>query len=109
MTAICRRVSGLARVAFTVGLTHAVYALDGRHIAKDAPQRSHHVEQRVLPRARRPEDQVSAAFGGFNHITIAQNGTYSVTPIGAAPDGSMRCKAISCSSHRHLTDGERSG
>ena len=27
------------------------------------------------------QDQISAAFGGFNHIALAHNGTYSVTPM----------------------------
>ena len=32
------------------------------------------------------QDQVSAAFGGFNHITISRNGTYSVAPIVLPPE-----------------------
>ena len=27
------------------------------------------------------QDQVSTAFGGFNHITVAQNGAYTVSPM----------------------------
>ena len=59
--------------AFTVGLINAVHALDGRHIAKEAlANEAIHVEQRVLREHVGLQDQVSAAFGGFNHIAIAQ-------------------------------------
>jgi D-glycero-alpha-D-manno-heptose-7-phosphate kinase len=68
--------------SFTVGLINAVHALQGRHVSKDVLASSAiHVEQCVLRERVGLQDQVSAAFGGFNHITIAQNGTYSVRPI----------------------------
>ncbi len=68
--------------SFTVGLINAVHALQGRHISKDAlASAAIHVEHCVLRERVGLQDQVSAAFGGFNHITIAQNGTYSVRPI----------------------------
>jgi D-glycero-alpha-D-manno-heptose-7-phosphate kinase len=73
--------------AFTVGLINAVHALDGRHMAKETlANEAIHVEQCVLRERVGLQDQVSAAFGGFNHISIAQNGTYSVTPIVLPPD-----------------------
>ena len=73
--------------AFTVGLINAVHALDGRHIAKETlANEAIHVEQCVLRERVGLQDQVSAAFGGFNHIAIAQNGTYSVTPIVLPPE-----------------------
>ena len=73
--------------AFTVGLINAVHALDGRHIAKETlANEAIHVEQCVLRERVGLQDQVSAAFGGFNHIAIAHNGTYSVTPIVLPPD-----------------------
>jgi D-glycero-alpha-D-manno-heptose-7-phosphate kinase len=72
--------------AFTVGLINAVHALDGRHISKETlANEAIHVEQCVLRERVGLQDQVSAAFGGFNHIAIAQNGTYSVTPIVLPP------------------------
>src|SRR5688572_32839113 len=68
--------------AFTVGLVNAVHALDGEHVSKDKlATEAIHVAQCVLRERVGLQDQVSAAFGGFNHISIAQNGTYSVTPI----------------------------
>ena len=68
--------------AFTVGLINAVHALDGHHVSKEAlANEAVHVEQCVLRERVGLQDQVSGAFGGFNHIVIAQNGTFSVTPM----------------------------
>jgi len=68
--------------AFTVGLINAVRALDGHHVAKETlANEAIHVEQCVLRERVGLQDQVSAAFGGFNHISIARNGAYSVTPM----------------------------
>jgi D-glycero-alpha-D-manno-heptose-7-phosphate kinase len=68
--------------AFTVGLLNAVYALDGRYVSKDRlAGEAIYIEQCVLHERVGLQDQVSTAFGGFNHIAVAQNGTYSVTPM----------------------------
>ena len=68
--------------AFTVGLINAVHALDGHLVSKEAlANQAIHVEQCVLRERVGVQDQLSAAFGGFNHITIARNGTHSVTPM----------------------------
>jgi D-glycero-alpha-D-manno-heptose-7-phosphate kinase len=68
--------------AFTVGLLNAVHALDGRHVSREQlATEAIYVEQCVLREHVGLQDQISAAFGGFNHIAVAQNGTYSVSPI----------------------------
>jgi D-glycero-alpha-D-manno-heptose-7-phosphate kinase len=68
--------------AFTVGLLNAVHALDGRHVSKESlASEAIHVEQCVLHEHVGLQDQISSAFGGFNHITLAQNGAYSVSPM----------------------------
>jgi D-glycero-alpha-D-manno-heptose-7-phosphate kinase len=68
--------------AFTVGLINAVHALQGRYVSKDTlASEAIHVEQCVLRERVGLQDQISAAFGGFNHITIAQNGVYNVSPM----------------------------
>jgi D-glycero-alpha-D-manno-heptose-7-phosphate kinase len=68
--------------AFTVGLINSIHALHGRYVSKDTvANEAIHIEQCVLRERVGVQDQVSAAFGGFNHITIAENGTYSVRPI----------------------------
>jgi len=68
--------------AFTVGLISAVRALDGRHMSKDElAQEAIHVEHSVLREPVGAQDQISAAFGGFNHITFRQDGTFQVAPL----------------------------
>jgi len=68
--------------AFTVGLIAAMQALDGRYIAKDAlAGEAIHVEQCLLREPVGVQDQISAAFGGFNHIGFRPDGTYEVTPM----------------------------
>jgi D-glycero-alpha-D-manno-heptose-7-phosphate kinase len=68
--------------AFTVGLISAVRALEGRHISKDElAQEAIHVEQTVLREPVGAQDQISAAFGGFNHITFRPDGVHDVAPI----------------------------
>lgn len=70
--------------AFTVGLLLALYALknqmrDKHALAKDAI----HVEQELLKEAVGAQDQVSAAYGGFNRINFHRDGELEVKPIFA--------------------------
>jgi D-glycero-alpha-D-manno-heptose-7-phosphate kinase len=68
--------------AFTVGLISAVRALEGRYISKDElAQEAIHVEHSVIREPVGAQDQISAAFGGFNHITFRQDGSYQVAPL----------------------------
>ena len=68
--------------AFTVGLINAVHALNGRYVSKDTlASEAIHVEQCVLHERVGLQDQISAAFGGFNHISLATSGAYSVHPM----------------------------
>lgn len=68
--------------AFTVGLLSAVHALEGRHTAKETlAKEAIHVEQCLLREAVGIQDQVAAAFGGFNHVTIRPDGTFLVDPL----------------------------
>jgi D-glycero-alpha-D-manno-heptose-7-phosphate kinase len=73
--------------AFTVGLLLGLYALgdrmrDKHALAKDAI----HVEQEVLHEAVGAQDQVVAAYGGFNHIGFQADGSIQVKPMLAAAD-----------------------
>ena len=45
-----------------------------------------HVEQNLLKETVGSQDQVSAAYGGFNHIQFFPNGEISVTPVTISPD-----------------------
>ena len=68
--------------AFTVGLINAVHALDGQYVSKEAlASQAIHVEQCVMRERVGLQDQISTAFGGFNHITVDRNGAYSVSPM----------------------------
>src|SRR5207249_1832076 len=65
--------------AFTVGLLLALYALkdqmrDKHALASDAI----HVEQNLLHEAVGAQDQVCAAYGGFNRINFHSDGTIEV-------------------------------
>jgi D-glycero-alpha-D-manno-heptose-7-phosphate kinase len=73
--------------SFTVGLLHALYALKGYMPSKQQlATESIYIEQEVLKETVGSQDQVSATFGGFNHITFLPNGTFSVRPITLSPE-----------------------
>ena len=68
--------------AFTVGLLHALNALEGRmvtahHLAREAIR----IEQQVIKENVGSQDQIWAAFGGFNVIELLRNDDFTVTPI----------------------------
>src|SRR6185295_1382907 len=68
--------------AFTVGLLSAMHALAGRHVSKEAlANEAIHVEQVMLKEPVGLQDQISAAFGGFNHVSFRPDGSYSITPV----------------------------
>src|ERR1700751_1423105 len=73
--------------AFTVGVLLGLYALqdkmrDKHALAGDAI----HVEQELLQEAVGAQDQVSAAYGGFNRINFLKDGAIEVKRIIAAPN-----------------------
>jgi len=68
--------------AFTVGLLHALYALKGHMASKrQLAVESMHIEQELLQETVGSQDQISAAYGGFNHITFLPNGDFSIKPM----------------------------
>ena len=68
--------------AFTVGLLSAIHALEGRYASKEAlASQAIHVEQSVLREAVGVQDQISTAFGGFNHIVLGEDGSFQVHPM----------------------------
>ena len=73
--------------AFTVGLLHALYALQGQMIGKERLAReSIHIEQEILKETVGSQDQVCAAHGGVNHISFHPNGDVSVRPLTIAEE-----------------------
>ena len=68
--------------SFTVGLLNALYALKGQIISKEQlAKESIHIEQDLIKETVGSQDQVSAAYGGFNYISFSQNGEISIRPI----------------------------
>ena len=68
--------------SFTVGFLHALYGLQGRmptktQLADDAI----HVEQEVLKESVGSQDQIIAAFGGFNRIDFPTDHRFQVSPV----------------------------
>ena len=73
--------------SFVVGLLHSLYALRGTEISPDQLAREAiRVEQVMLGEAVGSQDQVSAAFGGFNWIEFDQKQEFLVSPISASSD-----------------------
>jgi D-glycero-alpha-D-manno-heptose-7-phosphate kinase len=72
--------------AFTVGLLLGLHALQDRMRAKHAlATEAIHVEQELLQEAVGSQDQVSAAYGGFNRINFHQDGSIDVNRILSSP------------------------
>jgi D-glycero-alpha-D-manno-heptose-7-phosphate kinase len=68
--------------AFTVGLLNALYALQGKMPTKrQLAAESIHIEQKLLGETVGSQDQILAAYGGFNQIEFLPNGDFSVRPI----------------------------
>ncbi len=68
--------------AFTVGLLTALYALTGRMATKRQIVRDAlHIEQDVLGENVGSQDQVAAAFGGFNKIEFGGDREFYVSPL----------------------------
>ncbi len=68
--------------SFTVGLVNALRALDGKYVSKeDLARQAIDIEQNIIGEHVGSQDQISAAFGGFNRIEFHQGGTFQVSPV----------------------------
>ncbi|MFH1314586.1 MAG: kinase [Candidatus Eisenbacteria bacterium] len=71
--------------SFTVGLLHALYALKGYMPTRlQLAMESIFIEQELLKETVGSQDQVLAAYGGFNHISFLATGEISIKPITIA-------------------------
>src|ERR1700677_2779347 len=72
--------------AFTVGLLLGLYALQDRMRSKPAlAADAIHVEQELLKEAVGAQDQVSAAYGGFNRINFHSDNSIEVKRVLTSP------------------------
>ena len=68
--------------SFTVGLINALSALNGKYVSKEElARRAIYIEQKVIKEHVGSQDQISAAFGGFNRIEFRQDDSFQVSPI----------------------------
>ena len=68
--------------SFTVGLLNALTALRGGQLSKkDLSEKAIFIEQEIIKEAVGSQDQVAAAYGGFNKIEFLQDNTINVQPI----------------------------
>ena len=68
--------------SFTVGLLHALSALEGRYVTKqELASQAIHVEQNVIGEVVGSQDQVSAAYGGLNRVEFRPDDTFAVDPV----------------------------
>jgi D-glycero-alpha-D-manno-heptose-7-phosphate kinase len=73
--------------AFTVGLLLALYGMNGQMRSKYAlATDAIHVEQEVVREAVGSQDQISAAYGGFNRIDFHVDGSFEVRQVITSPD-----------------------
>lgn len=68
--------------SFTVGLLNALNALKGRHVSKhELAHEAIRIEQDVIRENVGSQDQIWAAYGGFNRIDFNRDDSFEVTPI----------------------------
>lgn len=73
--------------SFTVGLLHVLYALRGEMITKQRlALEAIHIEQEMIKENVGSQDQVAAAFGGFNKIHFNIDGTVNIKPVVASKE-----------------------
>jgi len=68
--------------SFTVGLVHALAALNGSYVSREElAANAIHIEQNIIHENVGSQDQISAAYGGFNRIDFMKNDMFWVSPI----------------------------
>ena len=68
--------------SFVVGMLHSLHALNGKRVTKEwLAKEAIRIEQNVLKETVGSQDQVAAAFGGFNVIRFFPDGQLSVEPV----------------------------
>jgi D-glycero-alpha-D-manno-heptose-7-phosphate kinase len=107
--------------SFTVGLLHALYGLKGYMPTKQQlAAESIYIEQDRVRETVGSQDQLLAAFGGFNHITFLPTGHHLVRPLPLSSQrveelnsrlmlfytGVRRTASVVAQSYAHGTNGK---
>lgn len=72
--------------AFSVGILHALHALQGRMVSKaELAQQSIHLEQKLLKEDVGVQDQIMTAYGGLNVVELEPEGHFHVNPVPMDP------------------------
>lgn len=73
--------------SFTVGILNALNGLNGKMASKNELAKSAiHLEQEIIKEDVGIQDQIAAAYGGFNRIDIEKDGAFTVQPIPVSAD-----------------------
>lgn len=73
--------------SFTVGLLNALNAIKGENYSKfNLATDAIHVEQNLIGEHVGSQDQISAAYGGFNRINFSSDGSFLVEPVIIRPE-----------------------
>ena len=73
--------------SFTVGLINSLNALKGLQASKeDLAKQAIYIEQEVIKEYVGSQDQISAAFGGFNKIDFNTDDSFNITPVIISKD-----------------------
>ena len=73
--------------SFAVGLLKSLTIIDDKKINRvDLTRHSIHIEREILNETGGYQDQISAAYGGFNHIYFNESGNYKINKIGLSEE-----------------------
>lgn len=73
--------------SFSVGLYHALTALQQRRVSKKwLAQRAIRLERCLLNESGGWQDQIASSYGGLNHITFHSDNTFRVNPVIISSD-----------------------
>ena len=73
--------------SFTVGMVNAMNAFEGVYKSPyELASTSIHIEQDLIKECVGSQDQISAAYGGFNEIEFYEDDTFSVQPLRISQD-----------------------
>jgi len=80
--------------SFTVGLIHALKALDGLQTSKKKlAEIAINIEQNIIGEKVGSQDQISAAYGGFNRIDFYRDNTFTLEPLILSPGRALEFQA----------------